>query len=164
MPSPDRVTPPCPWAGPDRCGGCDFQHATLAAQRELKAAVVREQLVRLGGLGADEVDALAVRVRALPPAPGSPTAWAGGPGCSTQWTMQGRAGLLKHRSHEVVPVDECRIAHPAVRGATVDGVGVLDREWPEHDGVEVVASAAGEVTVLGTGGTVEPSSSPGRTG
>ena len=46
-PSPDRVTPPCPWAGPDRCGGCDFQHASLPAQRELKAAVVREQLTRL---------------------------------------------------------------------------------------------------------------------
>ena len=24
--SPDRVEPPCPYAGPGRCGGCDFQH------------------------------------------------------------------------------------------------------------------------------------------
>ena len=43
-PSPDRVPPPCPYAGPGLCGGCDFQHVTLAGQRELKAAVVREQL------------------------------------------------------------------------------------------------------------------------
>ena len=39
-PSPDRVEPPCPYAGPGRCGGCDLQHASLAAQRGLKADVV----------------------------------------------------------------------------------------------------------------------------
>ncbi len=32
-PSPDRVEPPCPHAGPGRCGGCDWQHVSLAAQR-----------------------------------------------------------------------------------------------------------------------------------
>ena len=40
-------TPPCPYAGPGRCGGCDFQHADLAYQRQLKAEVVREQFQRL---------------------------------------------------------------------------------------------------------------------
>ena len=67
--------------------------------------------------------------RALPRCRGSPTGWAGGPGCSTQWTATGRAGLLKHRSHEVVPVDRCRIAHPAVRGGDGAGAGVWPR-WP----------------------------------
>jgi tRNA/tmRNA/rRNA uracil-C5-methylase (TrmA/RlmC/RlmD family) len=142
--SPDRVEPPCPWAGPELCGGCDFQHATPAAQRKLKAAVVAEQLRRLGGLHADEVAALGLEVR---PLPGSPD----GLGWRTrvQYTVDGsgRAGLLKHRSHEVVPVDHCRIAHPAVRDAPV-----LERTWDDLDAVEVVAGASGEVTVLGTSG------------
>ncbi|MFP5284087.1 MAG: TRAM domain-containing protein, partial [Actinomycetes bacterium] len=49
-PSPDRVVPRCRIAGPGLCGGCDFQHVDLAAQRRLKAQVVSEQLQRLAGL------------------------------------------------------------------------------------------------------------------
>ena len=49
-PSPDRVSPPCPIAGPGLCGGCDFQHVDLSAQRRLKASVVAEQLRRLAGI------------------------------------------------------------------------------------------------------------------
>jgi tRNA/tmRNA/rRNA uracil-C5-methylase (TrmA/RlmC/RlmD family) len=134
--SPHRVTPPCPWAGPGRCGGCDLQHADLAYQRELKAAVVREQLIRLGGLSASTVDDLGLTVRALPTVPGE----ADGLGWRSrvQYTVDstGRAGLLAHRSHEVVPVDRCLIAHAAVRDTDV-----LRRPWPEQDLVEVVAGS-----------------------
>lgn len=35
LPSPDRVPPPCPHAGPGRCGGCDWQHASGPLQRRL---------------------------------------------------------------------------------------------------------------------------------
>src|SRR5690349_6516439 len=48
--SPDRVEPPCPLAHPDGCGGCDFQHASLPAQRRLKEAVITEQFERLAGM------------------------------------------------------------------------------------------------------------------
>ena len=47
-PVPGRVEPICPVAG--ECGGCDWQHADAAAQRELKRVVVAEQLARLAGL------------------------------------------------------------------------------------------------------------------
>ena len=53
--APGRVVAPCPFAGPGLCGGCDFQHAALPLQRDLKEAVVREQLVRLGRLDPDRV-------------------------------------------------------------------------------------------------------------
>ena len=33
--SPERVAPPCPFAGPGLCGGCDFQHVSLERQRAL---------------------------------------------------------------------------------------------------------------------------------
>lgn len=135
--SADRVPPPCPFAG--RCGGCDFQHVTPAAQRELKAAVVREQLVRLAGLPVAEVDELGVRVEELP---GGPLGWR----TRVRYTVDaaGRAGLLAHRSHEVIPVDRCRIAHPALQELPVTG-----RSWPDDDHVSVVASTAGDVAVLG---------------
>jgi tRNA/tmRNA/rRNA uracil-C5-methylase (TrmA/RlmC/RlmD family) len=145
--SPDRVAPPCPWAGPGRCGGCDLQHATPRTQRELKAAVVTEQLVRLGGLNVDEVKDLRVRVTAPATVDGQPEnlGWR----TRMQYTVdsQGRAGLLKHRSHEVVPVDRCRIAAPALQAAPV-----LDQTWPDLDQVEAIVSGAGEVATLGRRG------------
>src|SRR5512142_1484001 len=52
-PAAARVTPPCSWAGPGRCGGCDWQHVSLEEQRRLKAAVVREQLRLLAGVERD---------------------------------------------------------------------------------------------------------------
>src|SRR5687767_12835752 len=62
-----RVERPCPYSGPGRCGGCDWQHVSPEEQRQLKAAVVREQLSRLAGL-----DDVAVTVEALP---GGPLRW-----------------------------------------------------------------------------------------
>ncbi len=147
VPSPHRVVPPCPFAGPDRCGGCDFQHADLEYQRTLKTDVLHEQLIRMGGLDPTEVTALRVTVQGLPSVPGEPD----GQGWRTrvQYTVDstGRAGLLKHRSHEVVPIDRCLIAHSAVRDCDA-----LDVQWPDLDAVEVVAGSVGEPAVLGRKG------------
>jgi tRNA/tmRNA/rRNA uracil-C5-methylase (TrmA/RlmC/RlmD family) len=134
--APERVRPPCPWAGD--CGGCDFQHVDPAAQRALKAAVVREQLTRLGRLSEAELDALDVRVAELP---GGALGWRTRVRYAVDAT--GRAGLLAHRSHRVVPVDWCRIAHPAIQQAPV-----TSENWPVDDHVEAVA-AAGGVSLLG---------------
>ncbi|MET8041676.1 TRAM domain-containing protein [Micromonospora sp. NPDC005215] len=135
--SPDRVEPPCPYAKPGACGGCDLQHVAPAAQLAWKTAVVREQLVRLGGLTDVELDQLGVRVEALP---GGLLGWRS----RVRYAVDAadRAGLLKHRSHEVVPIDRCRIAHPAIQQ-----LPVLTERWPAAEAVETVASTGGDVTV-----------------
>ncbi|KAB1939592.1 class I SAM-dependent RNA methyltransferase [Micromonospora sp. ALFpr18c] len=138
--SPDRVEPPCPYAKPGACGGCDLQHVAPDAQLAWKAAVVREQLVRLGGLTDADLDRLGVRVEALP---GGLLGWRS----RVRYAVDAadRAGLLKHRSHEVVPIDRCRIAHPAIQQLPVlTPTGAL---WPAAEAVETVASSGGDVTV-----------------
>jgi tRNA/tmRNA/rRNA uracil-C5-methylase (TrmA/RlmC/RlmD family) len=132
--SPRRVQAPCPYAAPGRCGGCDFQHADLAYQRELKTAVVREQFSRLAGVEVDVV------VQALP-----------GDDDGLGWRTRvefavdpsGRAGLRQHRSHDVVPLDTCLIAGPRLLAT-----GVLERDWSGQDAVDVVAPSVGEPVVV----------------
>ncbi|WP_353387969.1 class I SAM-dependent RNA methyltransferase [Thermobispora bispora] len=133
-PSPDRVTPPCPFSGPGRCGGCDWQHASLAAQRRLKAEVVSEQLRRLAGIDR------AVEVEEVPGASGglgwrTRVRFAAGP--------DGRLGLRRHRSHEIEYVGSCPIAHPGV-----EEVGAEARRWPGADTVEVAVSSGGDRAVI----------------
>eukprot|EP01133_Synstelium_polycarpum_P028018 gene28018-33909_t len=42
--SPHRIDPTCPISGPGGAGCCDYSHADLSVQREMKTSVVREQL------------------------------------------------------------------------------------------------------------------------
>jgi tRNA/tmRNA/rRNA uracil-C5-methylase (TrmA/RlmC/RlmD family) len=132
--SPDRVAPPCDYAGPGGCGGCDWQHASQDAQLRLKAAVVAEALERLGGL-----PDVAVTVQALP---GGLLGWR----TRVQYAAdgEGRLGLRRHRSHEVELVDQCPLGTEAV-----SGVDAPARLWPGAEVVEVVAAPDG-VAILET--------------
>lgn len=153
--SPHRVTPPCRYAGPGGCGGCDFQHAEVAYQRQLKSYVVREQLSRLAGLDRE------VTVLPLPVAgsgePGVGHPAAGGPGTGRaaddglRWRTRvdlavdraGRVGFHPHRSRAVLPIDDCLIA-----ASDIAASGVFERAYPRAKTVHVVVSSTGERAVV----------------
>ncbi|WFB06984.1 class I SAM-dependent RNA methyltransferase [Streptomyces sp. LX-29] len=134
-PAKDRVEAPCPFSGPGQCGGCDWQHVAPGAQRRFKGAVVTEQLARLAGLTPEQ----AGWDGTVEPAPGDKLPKGEVPAWRTrvQYAVdeEGRAGLRKHRSHEVVPVDHCMIAAPGVTE-----LGVERRSWPQMDTVEAIAA------------------------
>ena len=134
--SPDRVRPPCAYSGPDACGGCDFQHVALTAQRRLKADVVADSLTGVGRF----------RVSDLPwdgavrPVPGDRD--------GLRWRTRarfavhdGRLAMHKWRSAEVLPVDDCLIATQEVVGAARSAAGI-NKQAVE---IAAVASSCGEV-------------------
>lgn len=92
--SPQRVTPPCPYAGPGLCGGCDWQHASASEQLVLKTFLVEEQLRRVGGFWWDGT------VEAAPPLLGWRT--------RSQWARG--IGFHKHRSSTLQLVDHCLLS------------------------------------------------------
>lgn len=132
--APERVPALCPYAGPGRCGGCDFQHVDLAHQRVLKADVIREQFHRLAGLDVSptveavpgDVDGLRWRTRV-----------------ELAVDRSGRAGLRAHRSHDIIPIDDCLIA-----SERVIETGVLDTVWTDCTAVDVVAADAPQDAVV----------------
>ena len=133
-PSPHRREAPCPWAGPGRCGGCDWQHVELEEQRRLKAAVVAEQLQRMAGVDWPVV---------VEPVPGE----VDGLGWRTRMRFavdaEGRAGLRRHRSHVVEPIGSCLIAAPSM-----DVAEIVSRSWPPDAEVSVDISSTGERAIV----------------
>ncbi len=128
-PSVDRVEPPCALSGPGRCGGCDWQHVALPAQRELKRALVVEQLRRLAGID-------------IPVVVEDVTGSSDGLGWRTRVRFavdrSGRVGLHRHRSHDIEPVVHCPLATEQVNGVAVGG-----SRWRGAHHVEVSASPDG---------------------
>jgi tRNA/tmRNA/rRNA uracil-C5-methylase (TrmA/RlmC/RlmD family) len=126
-PSPDRVEPPCPHAGPGRCGGCDFQHVEIRAQRRLKAFRIAEQLERLAGV------TLPVEVE---PVPGDSDGLGYRSRVRVAVDGRGAVGFRRHRSHRLEYVRECPIASPAVTAT-----GALASLWPGTTELEVATGS-----------------------
>ena len=142
--SEDRVSPPCPYSGPGQCGGCDFQHVQLDAQRLLKAQVIAEQFQRVGGIdlealmGERGVDVASLRVEPV-----------ARDRDGLRWRTRlelgakdGVAGLRAHRSHRLVEIDDCLIADERFAPA------YTDRFAPWANGVDLIAPSDGDVVAI----------------
>ncbi|GIG38052.1 class I SAM-dependent RNA methyltransferase [Cellulomonas pakistanensis] len=134
--SPDRVDSAWPEAGPGGVGGGELAHVRPAAQRAWKAAVLAEQLQRLARVERT------VPVRALP---GDDER--GGLGWRTRVGFladrEGRAGMRRFRSHDVVAVSSM----PLMSDALAD-LDLLGRRWSGGARIEAVAPAGGDAPIV----------------
>ena len=95
-PLPERIAPDCP-AYP-RCGGCALRHMTYEKELEFKRSRVDEAYRRIGGLdlrvseilGAEKTEGY--RNKAIY-------------AVDAQW----RPGFFRQRSHDVIPIERCRL-------------------------------------------------------
>jgi len=132
--SADRIEPVCPISGPGGAGCCDLAHVAPEAQRRFTAAVVAEQLRRLGGIER------AVTVEELP----------GGSVGGTRWRSRirlavdvaGNPGFRRYRSNDVVPELTC----PQIDDRAY--AGLAERVWQPGSELQVVLDDAGERHVV----------------
>ena len=99
VPSPARVTPPCPAFG--KCGGCDIQHEDYAAQLNFKRGLIADALYKVGGftsvtvnetVASDEIYRYRNKL-SLPVCRG------------------GKVGLFAKGSHRLVETDDCLLQY-----------------------------------------------------
>jgi 23S rRNA (uracil1939-C5)-methyltransferase len=104
--SPHRVDAQCPYF--QRCGGCHYQHSSYEHQLEIKAAILKENLLRMAKLE------LPVELKIHPSPP---------------WNYRNRTrlkvrtspdfaiGYYRFNSHELFPVEQCPISSPLLNRA-----------------------------------------------
>lgn len=100
-PSPWRVNPSCQWFG--NCGGCHWQHIDYSIQCNFKREILEDLLNRIGGL--KKIPSLSV-IPSLQPY---------GYRVRVQLKARGKKiGYFQEKSHRVVDIQECPIAHPLI--------------------------------------------------
>jgi 23S rRNA (uracil1939-C5)-methyltransferase len=121
-----RVEPACPYF--QRCGGCDYQHASYEHQLEIKTAILKENLRRIAKL---ELDA-EITIHPSPP-----------------WNYRNRSrlkirtthdfalGYYKFGSHELLPVEQCPVSSPLINRG-LSAFWQMGREGSIPDGMNEI--------------------------
>jgi len=100
-PSPHRIIPACSYFGPSGCGGCHWQHIDYRAQLEFKTQIVKDQLIRIGGLKTPKVN------------PARPA--------DSQWGYRNHVqfhpafdgwGFIGAEKNDVIKISRCPLLHP----------------------------------------------------
>lgn len=136
-PSAARREPPCRFL--PRCGGCPWQHLKYASQLEAKRTIVTEQLRRIGGLD--------VPVSATLP---SPLEFAYRRRLKLR-VEKGDVGFYAGASHELVPIDHCLLAEPAVDAAIPWARDLAGATETRLRRIEVLAHGPGSAEVVVAG-------------
>jgi tRNA/tmRNA/rRNA uracil-C5-methylase (TrmA/RlmC/RlmD family) len=129
-PSEFRVEAPCTFSHRNGCGGCDFQHISVAHQRTLKSDVITEQFSRIAKMD------LRVEVEEV----GESTHWRTRAIATTD--RNGKLGFYKSRSHSIAPVTDCIIC---VEGMNFNEIASRDLKGDIR--VEISASNTGERSI-----------------
>ena len=96
-PSPHRIEPRCPHF--QECGGCHYQHIPYPEQLLIKESILLDQFRRVGKLDSAPVK----------PIQPSPSPWNYRNHLQFHIAEDGRLGFLKHRSNEIVTIQECHL-------------------------------------------------------
>ena len=147
-PSPDRVKPPCALAG--KCGGCQLQSLSYAAQLRFKQELVTRNLARIGGLPAyrEGVDAVPESADGHPPIAVKPVL-----GMKDPWRARAKTqlpvgydregklcvGFYAPHSHRVVPHTECLLASEKMNAAAREVLA-----WMEEYGLTAYDEETGK--------------------
>ncbi|MCH5252963.1 MAG: 23S rRNA (uracil(1939)-C(5))-methyltransferase RlmD [Lachnospiraceae bacterium] len=118
IPSPDRVEPLCPSAGP--CGGCTLQHLSYEGQLKYKEKKVRDCLTRIGGVDMSSVEWLPILgMTETAGDAGQPWRYRNKAQFPVRADKEGKpvTGFFAGRSHSIIPVSSCAIQHPVINEA-----------------------------------------------
>jgi 23S rRNA (uracil1939-C5)-methyltransferase len=127
-----RVEPPCP-RYLEGCGGCQWQHIAIDAQRAAKGDIVRRALRHV----ATSFEAVAA------PAP----AFGWRRRARLRW-RRGVLGYVERRSHRLIDVDACPQLEPALDAALAAVRAALLADLDGSGDVELLCTGRGEVHVV----------------
>jgi len=105
QPSPYRIQSPCPVS--EKCGGCQWQNCDYLAQLGFKKDIVKDALVRIGGIPDPPIEDV---IGMNPPQPyRNKAVFPIVPMENGDFTI----GMYAPRSHRIIPIEKCEIQHPA---------------------------------------------------
>ena len=134
--SKDRVNPPCKYASPEYCGGCDFQHISISAQKKLKKIVIQDQFKRIANID--------INTEVISIEPNSGLNW------RTRFdfaiSKNGHVGLYSSGTKEIIEIDECLIAvNP------INKLDIFKRKWKGLDRLKVSTSSTNQINIHRSG-------------